>query len=559
MDIQSEYRIYPNRSGRKMAAWIDARGDQRGKTPIVVIAPKFGESKKNNLQLAYALAGNGLNVFRFDHLDHVGESEGDIMAYTFRGATEDIIDTVTYLQEEFQAQEIILLANSMSVRPAIRAAALDARIARFVSMVGMVNFRHTSRVVYQEDMVGRHLAGERIGVTDILGHEVNVARFLDGTIAENMHDLAGTMEDVKTASSDFFFLCGERDAWIERKDMDMLQRVREDLRVRWIPGAMHEMRENPKAAEAALREAVFACKYGRFSKGPEELERIALPDRRAVIGQNRVEREQLKRSNPLVEAESRFWNKYLQKYGILEHIEDFQDYLRLVSESLGPVRAEDCLLDVGCGNGLFGMWTLRELIERDTAEPWARPVYFGLDLTPHGLREAMRKQGLSQVAAMGHQDKATGWMDFIYLPYDLEVLGRSLGGETIQLPFESGTFDKICCSLLLSYLKHPERVVAECFRVLKPGGRIVLSSMKPFCDLSTLYKDLVEQTDDPAILGQARNLLSAAGAIRLKEEHGHYTFFSIRDLKRLAENAGFHHARGFRSFGDQANLVAATR
>ncbi len=558
MEIISEFRVYPNREGRKIAAFWDRADNTNVHDPFVVMAPKFGESKKNNLQLAYHLAANGLNVFRFDHLDHIGESDGNIMDYTFRGATNDILDTVSFLSKEFNANELILLANSMSVRPGIRATAEDSRIARFISLAGMVNFRGTSRVVYQADMVDQHMKGEVIGITDILGHEVHVSRFLSGTIEENMHDLTGTLEDVQKASSDFFFICGENDAWIQSQDMQALSRCREDLHLRWISGALHEFRENPKAAQDAMLDAVFASKHGYFPS-EEERETLVIPERATIFRQNKVEREKLKKANPLVEREQSFWQNYLQKYGVLEEITDYQKYLALVGECLGTIEAEDCLFDIGCGNGLFGVWCIRELMRDKPWSPDLHPVYFGLDLTPKGLRDALQKQAYAGNLARKQTRNDQAWMDFIYLPYDLEWVGRPSSGGPIQLPFEDNTFNKICCSLLISYLKHPDRILRECHRVLQPGGRIVVSSMKPYCDLSLLYRDLVEESTDEDLLNRARNLLSAAGAIRLKEEQGHYSFFSREELTNLATESGFAQVQAFRSFGDQANLIVATK
>lgn len=553
MSVVSEFHVFPNRHGRKMAAYWDHVADITHDAPFVILAPKFGESKKNNLQAGYYLARNGLNVFRFDHTDHPGESEGHIADYTFKGATEDILDVIDYLEEAFRAREVILMANSMSVRPAIRAAARDQRIARLISLVGMVNFQHTARAVYQEDMVDLHRRGQSIGNTDILGHEVNVSRFLTGTIEENMHDLSGTLSDIRDSSADLFFICGERDEWVDHKDLHMLEKSRDGVEILWVPGAMHEIRENPRSANLAFQEAVFACKHGRFSAIDQDLGQVAKPDKSAVLEQNRREREKLRLANPLLVKEAHFWKDYLRKYGVLEQVTDFQEYVSLTIDLLGPIRAEDCILDAGCGNGLVGSFLQSHLHRKHERDPEFQPVYFGLDLTESGLSEALTRH--SHHPRSSHPPS----LEFQYLKYDLEAVGRGMNGRSIELPFDSATFDKICCSLLISYLRRPAVFLKECHRLLKPEGRIVISSMKPYCDLSSLYTKLVQEDRNTAVVEGARNLLSAAGSIRLKEEQGHYTFFSRTELSRLAEEAGFREIRSFRSFGNQANLIAATR
>lgn len=533
-----------------MAAFWDRMETTSQDTPFVLLAPKFGESKKNNLQSAYYLAQNGLNVFRFDHTDHPGDSAGEIADYTFRGATEDLLDTLDYLERSFRAREVVLMANSMSVRPAIRAAARDSRVARLISLVGMINFQATARAVYLEDMVQLHLEGNYIGITDILGHQVNVRRFLQGAIEENMHDLEGTLIDMRESTADFFFICGEKDTWVDPADLSRLRISLDSLKIRWVPGAMHELRENPKSADLAFREAVFACNHGRFSHFPSELNQVALPSQKEILEQNRRERERLRKANPIITPERSFWGHYLGKYGILEQIPDFQEYTQLLLDCLGEVEDDDCILDAGCGNGLVGSFFLRHLDNRTRGDEPVRPVYFGLDLTKEGLAEAIHRHA---------RPPAPASVDFQYLRYDLEVVGRTGKQHAIELPFDSNTFDKICCSLLVSYLNRPEAFLRECYRVLKSGGRIVVSSMKPHCDLSHLYTRLLEDSGSPEVVEQARDLLSAAGAIRLKEEQGHYTFFSSAELQKMARTAGFAESELYRSFGNQANLIVAVK
>jgi SAM-dependent methyltransferase len=400
------------------------------------------------------------------------------------------------------------------------------------------------------------MEGKQIGNTDIIGHEVHVCRFVGGTITENMHNLDGTMQDIGQASADFFFICGEKDTWVDAKDLNRLQQKFDALKIRWVPGAMHELRENPKSAKLAFEEAVFACKFGRFSRTPQELSEISKPEKTQVLKQNRREREKLKKANPLVSSETNFWKEYLGKYGILEHIVDFQDYVHLLIELLGEVKPEHCILDAGCGNGLVGSFFQRHLPAPSAGDDSLHPVYFGLDLTDRGLGEAMTRH-----ANPRSRGKATSLpaIDFQYLRYDLEVIGRHFKDRQITLPFESETFDKICCSLLVSYLSHPDLFLRECHRLLKPGGRIVVSSMKPYCDLSNLYTTLMEDAREEAVVDRARDLLSAAGAIRLKEEQGHYTFFSKKELLELAKSAGFRKTEFYRSFGNQANLIVAVK
>ena len=51
---------------------------------------------------------------------------------------------------------------------------------------------------------------------------------------------------------------------------------------------------------------------------------------------------------------------------------------------------------------------------------------------------------------------------------------RALVGDVHDLPFPAASFDSVLIFHTLTYAEHPARALAECSRVLRPGGRVVL-------------------------------------------------------------------------------------
>lgn len=49
-------------------------------------------------------------------------------------------------------------------------------------------------------------------------------------------------------------------------------------------------------------------------------------------------------------------------------------------------------------------------------------------------------------------------------------------GDAHRLPFRDGVFDAVLCVSTVEYVRDPSTVVAECHRVLKPGGVLYLSA-----------------------------------------------------------------------------------
>jgi SAM-dependent methyltransferase len=44
------------------------------------------------------------------------------------------------------------------------------------------------------------------------------------------------------------------------------------------------------------------------------------------------------------------------------------------------------------------------------------------------------------------------------------------------IPVPENSFDSVLCTQVLEHVAHPQKVVAEIFRVLKPGGRVLLTA-----------------------------------------------------------------------------------
>ncbi|RZQ63931.1 class I SAM-dependent methyltransferase [Amycolatopsis suaedae] len=104
-------------------------------------------------------------------------------------------------------------------------------------------------------------------------------------------------------------------------------------------------------------------------------------------------------------------------------------------------RAGERILDAGCGTGR----NLKPMLA-------AGALPHGVDFSP----------GMLAVARRAHPDVPLSEAD--------------LEGP---LPFAGAEFDAVYCSLLGEHLDHPGRAVAEFFRVLKPGGRLVFSVFHP--------------------------------------------------------------------------------
>jgi len=96
------------------------------------------------------------------------------------------------------------------------------------------------------------------------------------------------------------------------------------------------------------------------------------------------------------------------------------------------------LLDIGCGTGLF----VERYIE-------AGGTAIGLDISSKMIEKARRR--------------------CIACDYTL--------GTGEKIPFCDNSFDAVCSLLVFSYVKDPETMLNEAYRVLKPGGKIAICTL----------------------------------------------------------------------------------
>jgi len=66
--------------------------------------------------------------------------------------------------------------------------------------------------------------------------------------------------------------------------------------------------------------------------------------------------------------------------------------------------------------------------------------------------------------------------EWISLDYDLRSNSIDLRGDGQQLPIKSKIFDTIISIDVLEHVPNPEKFVSEMFRVIKPGGMVILST-----------------------------------------------------------------------------------
>ncbi|HKH43518.1 MAG TPA: methyltransferase domain-containing protein [Thermoanaerobaculia bacterium] len=147
------------------------------------------------------------------------------------------------------------------------------------------------------------------------------------------------------------------------------------------------------------------------------------------------------------------------------------------------------------------------------------------------------------------------------LPEDARPFHRLRFGAAspkLRLELPDGCFDRIGASLVLPYLWDPLATLREMHRLLRPGGTLVVSSLRPDFDPSKLYTEGVEilkrrgEEGDVAAsrhLEALRHFANMVSRLIELEEDGRFRFHDETALTALVSEAGFSRVHAFRAFG----------
>jgi SAM-dependent methyltransferase/esterase/lipase len=544
-------------TGKRIQAYLDIPIDRCKCKGIVIVAPAYGETKEDNLLVSSYFAANGYYGLRFDWTDHVGESEGDIFSSTLSKMREDLESLVDYAERQFEGSPIGIVASSLAARVALKTLANDARPTFFVCLTPIVNLQATLSMIYREDLVGSFGVGKRYGTLNILGFSIDADNFLNDSIQQSFADISSAVMDAQNIQATTFFIIGQRDAWVRTFDaklvFKMINAKSKELLV--LPKMLHRLLENPQTAKGALNSAIRFIANKTTPNEPRSYE-VLDPLEEQVRARKTEEKEYLKQIYSYSRTEERnFWKEYLSNFQYIINVHDFYNLLECIYTRLGGAWPGQNILDAGCGIGNYGLFLLTKQLYRVQQTPQLlsrSPIrYFGVDFVQSATSEAMLR--MTELLREYRQKRPMAGNHLI-VESNFVVADLDTG-----IPFPTDFFDQVCCNLVISYLRDPKEVLRELWRVLRPGGRMAVTSLKPGADLSQIYRNFISVAQTPREIEEGRKLLSNAGMIRIKEVRGLYQSFTEKDLRDLVRGAGFFKPRFLRSFGDQANVIVSSK
>jgi ubiquinone/menaquinone biosynthesis C-methylase UbiE/pimeloyl-ACP methyl ester carboxylesterase len=559
---------FRNFLGERIRAIIDSYGDTRG-APAVVIPPAWGKTKETLLPLAASIVSTfravdePVVVLRFDGIRKRGESHLDPEClepgaentrFTFSQGAEDIHTALDFLESspEFKPYKSILVSFSGASIDSRRAVAMDRsrRLCAWISVVGAGDLQSMMRVISGGvDYLGGVSRGIGFGVQDILGLLVDVDTSSRDALDHHMAFLEDSRCDFSSISVPVTWIHGQYDAWMDASRARHVLSFGNQGNRRFIEiPTGHQLRASSDAMSAF---GLIAQEAARFLLGkPVEPTPPSLVDLQRRI---QAERNRLPKRNVEVR---KFWERYLlggdSHIGmeLLTSTRHYRNFTRTIVEEL-QLQPGSRVLDLGAGTGTLAQALIRE---HNVAGP--RVEILQVDYVRRALQRARE-----QCAGQSSRHSPS----LVELVSDLEM-----SVESAYLPLADGSVDRIAATLLLNYLRNPDRLLHEAHRVLRPGGRMVVTTLRPDADISRICVDGAAELrqglaqrefgeEGVRVLDESiRHVISDAARILDFEELGLFRFWDKAELLRMIRKNGFRVISISSIFGSPPQAIKIT-
>lgn len=184
-----------------------------------------------------------------------------------------------------------------------------------------------------------------------------------------------------------------------------------------------------------------------------------------------------------------------------------------------PIKTGQRVLDVGCGNGV-----LYDVLAPKSIE------YTGMDVSARLLRIAKKRAGRLK------RGRELNSLNFKFVK-----------SSVLEMPFQDGIFDWVLAFAVLHHLPGPyqKKAVAEMYRVLKPGGQVVISVWNLYSDYAKEKFKIAKQLKKRP-KGWGKKDLTIPWLARPEVRIKRYVYrFDKKELKELFKKAGFRDIKCF--------------
>lgn len=549
-------------SRRQMIAMTEdhARHPSSSIMPIVLIVPGFGATQTDYVALSYYLASNRLRVIRYDHTNHLGQSDGDILHITLRGMQTDLQSLLDFIRATWPTAPLALLAEDISARVALKVMShgdsdtrlfllnpvldIDAALSRGVR----VNADHND-----EESPRRNLV-------TLWGHNVNVERFFDDAIAGAYMDPASSVAEYAGLQNPPVILTSPR---FHRACKNAFGSQQHILLARGTSPAIIPLQADISDASYSFGDRharTFRVVFQLISASlvvspPPPSTQLREPRTHDIQNQQRLEREHLRiRRHASQSTRNSLWVDHLVQLPRLAHLSSYWALMNDLHRRLLPLAPGMTVLDVGCGLGDMARTILTSQVYRSACriERSGPPLrYIGMDQS-HELLTSARRQIHTFTQELPGTPKIT-------VPMTSLIATQWIQADwTTFFPFTDRSIDRILCHLSPSFSPSPLEYMRETFRALREDGTAVVTCFQPHTDFAMLFTSPSCAADIEASRPHLQTALHHFGRLREAIRHGIMHHFERHELARLLDHAGGDRIQIYTALDNQL-LLAVVR
>lgn len=216
--------------------------DKRNNT--IVIASGFARRMDHFAGLAEYLSTNGFHVIRYDSLNHVGLSSGEIDQFSMSVGKKSLLTVIDWLKSEHGIDQIGLIASSLSARIAYDIVA-DVNLSFLITAVGVVNLRNTLEQALKYDYLKMEI-DEIPEDLNFDGYNLGSKVFVTDCFENNWDTLDSTINKTKNLNFPFIAFVANDDSWVQQHEVEeLMNNINSDkTKIYSLIGSSHDLGEN---------------------------------------------------------------------------------------------------------------------------------------------------------------------------------------------------------------------------------------------------------------------------------------------------------------------------
>ena len=507
-------------------------------TPIVVIVPGFGQTQTDYLPLSFYLAANRLRALRYDHTNHVGQSDGDVLQITLRSMEVDLQNVLEFTRTTWPTAPLILLAEDVAARVALKVLARSQATGHLLLLNPILDVQTALSTTYRHDVITDHQHGLRRGVANLWGLNVNLDQFLGDAIAGEYASLSTTAADLATLATPPIILTSPRTNRPLEHTFGSLDQALRPLGTAPVVVPLQADVSCESSTHDERHTAAFRTIFMQISDtitGNHPSIQVREPTARDIHHQQQLEQERIRIRHHVSQAiRDALWVARLAQLPQLENLPDYWALENELYRRLLPLEPGMTVLDIGCGQSDFARVMLTNQTYRMTHQsglPDGPLHYVGLGQSHESLKVA------EQYVHTFVRELTTAFAATVAPAQLVEV--RWLRSDwDAPLPFMEHSIERVLYHLSLPFTPSPLNCLRQALRALHPEGTLVLTCFQPHTDLSTLFRRHLHAGGQDEFSPPNQIVLHYLGRLREAIRHGLLHRYERNELARLLVHAG---------------------